>query len=185
VGPYGYYGLPVIPYGYSPITGAYYPWPLRSYYTPPVSALSYTGQYAGSYYPAYPIVSPLGYRRGPYDAPRYYAQMRGGGEESPAPAPGTAQTRQNTVRMTVTVPVADAEVWVEGRKTQRQGTVREFVSPPLDPSRRYVYEVRARWMEDGRPVERKKSVAVQANRSVEVDFRTSERVSEGSGPAKE
>jgi uncharacterized protein (TIGR03000 family) len=66
---------------------------------------------------------------------------------------------------------AEAEVWLEGKKCQQTGPVREFVSPPLAPDSRYAYEVRARWTEpDGTPVEQTQTVEVQAGRYARVAF---------------
>jgi uncharacterized protein (TIGR03000 family) len=67
----------------------------------------------------------------------------------------------------------EAEVWLEGAKTQQTGTTRRFVSPPLVPGTEYTYEVRARWTVDGRAVERTKTVVVHAREQVNIDLLTS------------
>ncbi len=82
---------------------------------------------------------------------------------------------QNAARLNVRVPSANAEVWVEGTRTQQQGTWREFVSPALSPEKSYTYEVKARWMEGGSPVERTREVSVKANGVATVDFTTANR----------
>ena len=61
-------------------------------------------------------------------------------------------------------------VWFEGAQTAETGPERFFVSPPLTPGQRYTYEVRARWVEGGRPVEEDRTVSVTANRWTDVDF---------------
>jgi uncharacterized protein (TIGR03000 family) len=71
--------------------------------------------------------------------------------------------------LVVAVP-EDAEVWLEGAKTQQGGTMRRYVSPPLVPGKEYAYEVRARWTADGHTVERSKTVTVRAGERVDVDF---------------
>jgi uncharacterized protein (TIGR03000 family) len=70
---------------------------------------------------------------------------------------------------TVQVPV-NAELWLEGVKTKQAGTVRPFVTPALTPGKTYVYEVRARWEENGQQVEQKKTIALQAGSQMDVKF---------------
>ncbi len=65
---------------------------------------------------------------------------------------------------------ADAEVWLEGKKTQQTGPVRKFVSPALTPDKDYEYEVYARWQEDGRERTETQNVTVRAGARVRVRF---------------
>jgi uncharacterized protein (TIGR03000 family) len=74
-----------------------------------------------------------------------------------------------TALLKVQVPL-DAEVWLEGQKMRSTGALRHYRSPPLDPSKGYLYEVRARWVFDGKPVEEKRHVAIRAGAIVQVDF---------------
>jgi uncharacterized protein (TIGR03000 family) len=64
----------------------------------------------------------------------------------------------------------DAELWFDGLKMTPMGHVRVFHSPPLTPRVRYVYEVRARWLENGRPVTQTQTVPIYAGEPVNVDF---------------
>jgi uncharacterized protein (TIGR03000 family) len=66
---------------------------------------------------------------------------------------------------------AGAEVWFNGEKTQRTGTVRVFQSPPLEPGTRYAYDVKARWTEDSKEMERTFHVPVTAGSRNDVTFR--------------
>jgi uncharacterized protein (TIGR03000 family) len=75
----------------------------------------------------------------------------------------------SVANFTVQVP-PNADVWLEGVKTRQTGAVRPFVTPPLTPGKTYVYEVRARWMENGQQVEQKKTIAVQVGMQVDVKF---------------
>jgi uncharacterized protein (TIGR03000 family) len=75
----------------------------------------------------------------------------------------------NSATMKVVVP-ANAEIWFEGSKTGQSGTTRTFVSPPLEPGRGFTYEVRARWTEGGKEVERTRQLHVHAGENVQVDF---------------
>lgn len=74
-----------------------------------------------------------------------------------------------TALLQVQVP-ADAEVWLEGQKMRSTGLMRLYRSPPLDPAKGYVYEVHARWLIDGKPVEDVRRVAVRAGATLFVDF---------------
>jgi uncharacterized protein (TIGR03000 family) len=75
------------------------------------------------------------------------------------------------VHFTVEVP-PDAEVYLEGVKTTQTGSNRLFVSPPLTPGKQYVYEIRARWSDNGRPVEQMRSLVVTAGDRLTVSFPT-------------
>ncbi len=61
----------------------------------------------------------------------------------------------------ITVPEG-AAVWFDGNPTRQTGTERKFASPALEPGNAYHYEVRARWLVNGRPVEQTRVVAVKA-----------------------
>lgn len=67
----------------------------------------------------------------------------------------------DVARIDVRVPT-DAEVWIEGAATTQTGPERHFVSPPLLRGRRYAYQLRARWTEDGQPVEQTEDLVVRA-----------------------
>jgi uncharacterized protein (TIGR03000 family) len=113
----------------------------------------------GSYYPSSSYsFSPSPYRFGGRLADRY-AQGDG---RSP---------RAAVARLRVRVPAANADLWVQRVKQKKQGTVRTFVSPPLDAGRRYRYTILARWEKDGRKITRTRRVVVRAGERVTVDFR--------------
>jgi uncharacterized protein (TIGR03000 family) len=65
---------------------------------------------------------------------------------------------------------ADAEVWFSETKTMQQGIDRLFVTPSLGPAQSFAYEIRARWEENGREVERRQRVTVHAGDRQTVDF---------------
>jgi uncharacterized protein (TIGR03000 family) len=67
----------------------------------------------------------------------------------------------DTVLINLRVP-GNAEVWFDGSKTSQTGRQRSFVSPPLQPGRNYSYNIRARWIEAGRPVEQTRRINVRA-----------------------
>jgi uncharacterized protein (TIGR03000 family) len=83
---------------------------------------------------------------------------------------GTRTTEDmNAARIDVRVP-ANAEILFEGEKTTQTGSSRQFVSPPLTPGGKYTYDIQARWMENGRQINRTRHVPVGAGQVVRVDF---------------
>ncbi len=65
---------------------------------------------------------------------------------------------------------ADAELWFDGHQTRQSGPTRSFHTPPLEKGQGYHYTVKARWMEDGKPVEQTQNVRVSAGSLVQVVF---------------
>ncbi len=113
----------------------------------------------------------------PPPLPNYYGRVRGF-HMAPPPSPAAASPAAvlldpRAAHLDVHVP-ADAEVWLEGLKTHQTGEERHFTSPALIADQDYVYEVRAKWTEDGRPVEQSRSVSVRAGQRVRIDFLSSE-----------
>jgi uncharacterized protein (TIGR03000 family) len=77
--------------------------------------------------------------------------------------------KDDAAHLLVMVP-EDAELWFNGSTTTQKGTQRVFASPPLTPGKRYTYEIKARWMRDGKPVEEVRTVHVQANGWQQIDL---------------
>jgi uncharacterized protein (TIGR03000 family) len=177
-----YYYSPYYSYGYYPSLGyysgySYYP-SYGSYgYYPSRWGYSNTPSYYGSgsnwaypsyNYSAYPSSD---YYSTPATSNGYYAPANAGSSYAYG---ASSQQGANTARLNVRLPAADAEVWFDDKPTQQRGTMREFASPPLNPDKNYTYEVRARWMENGKTMERTKKVAVRANGVATVDFTTTD-----------
>jgi uncharacterized protein (TIGR03000 family) len=80
---------------------------------------------------------------------------------SPLPGGNYRPAADNSAHISLRVP-ADAQVWFDGKATKQTGPVRSFNSPPLTPGKKFVYEVRVRWMKDGKPVEEKRRIKVEA-----------------------
>lgn len=78
---------------------------------------------------------------------------------------------EGTALLTIRVP-AEAEIWISGQKTNQQGVWRRFVSPTLTADGMFFYEIRARWQQDGKPIERTKEVDVRRGDRLTVDFLT-------------
>jgi uncharacterized protein (TIGR03000 family) len=177
-GLYGRYG----PYwsrsvwGYSPSLYAPYT------YLNPYGRGFYSGYYSPSYYSTYgysTYTPSYTYST----APAYYSSATpvrtyqsfypstSGSAVSPAAYSGSdTRTLGNAVLVQVQVPQPDAQVWFGGTLTDQRGSVREYISPELTPGRDYVYEIRARWTENGQPVERTRTVYVKPGERTSVDF---------------
>jgi uncharacterized protein (TIGR03000 family) len=165
---YGY-GL----YGYYPYSYDYYPY---SYGTDPYvgSGASYDLGYTGSSVAADPY---------PYNNPSLQPDLRDSGSyegvipaytygyfsASPAAMRSTAPVQGNAARLTVRVPPG-AQVWFDGSETTSRGPVREYQSPPLTPGSRYVYEIRARWNDNGQETTQTQKVEVSPDGHVSVNF---------------
>jgi uncharacterized protein (TIGR03000 family) len=91
------------------------------------------------------------------------------GEEMTAATAARLQD-PSTALVEVRLPVADAELWIEGKKATRTGEVRQFLSPALQSGQDYFYTVRARWTENGKPLEAERRVLVRAGSTVTVDL---------------
>jgi uncharacterized protein (TIGR03000 family) len=92
------------------------------------------------------------------------------GSDIPGYTDGSAvEQPDNTAHVTVRLP-ADAEIWFNGTKMTETGPQREFYTPELTPGRRYTYDVRARWKENGHEVTQTQTINVSASAKVPVDF---------------
>lgn len=161
----GYYGSPgngwgLTNYGwggtYNPYTGYrlnYGLYPNNYYSSGFVPSYGYTGTY---YPPGYATSGVI-----PGGTTSMYYQ--------PGAQTGAATTDPNAAVIDLRVP-ADAQVWFDGDSTNQRGTNRVFTSPPLDPGKAYHYDVKARWTENGRPVEKTRRVDVRAGQHTTVDF---------------
>jgi uncharacterized protein (TIGR03000 family) len=91
------------------------------------------------------------------------------------------QKPDNSAHIILQVP-SGAEVWFDGKTTRQTGPVRHFRSPPLQPGKSYVYELRVRWQRDGKPVEETRRVNIQANDQISLELPRSPNVAKSSLP---
>jgi uncharacterized protein (TIGR03000 family) len=147
IGPWwgGYGGYPYYDYGYGYAYGAA-PYDYGYGYTAPAVINNYN----------------LDYTTPNYGTPS-------GGLMPPADNASQQQASDPTAHIEVRVP-ADAEVWFGTGKTSQTGTRREFVSPPLEPGKGFTYEIRARWVENGKEVTQTRRLDVSAGAWKGVDF---------------
>jgi uncharacterized protein (TIGR03000 family) len=140
---YGYGG-----YGYYPMVGSNY-----YGYTPYI----YRSEYR--YAPSYAVP-------GAFDSGRSSNEYRSlyppGTDLSMAPAGNTGLLRVHTA--------PSAQLWFDGTAMTQTGAVRSFSTPELQPGKTYTYEVKIRWLEDGKPVERTRNIDITAKSAVDVDL---------------
>jgi uncharacterized protein (TIGR03000 family) len=72
----------------------------------------------------------------------------------------------------VLLPNSDADVWFDNNATKLRGRERVYYPPNLEKDRTYGYTVKARWMENGRPVEQERQVQFRGGQPVTVNFQT-------------
>jgi uncharacterized protein (TIGR03000 family) len=65
---------------------------------------------------------------------------------------------------------ANAEVLVNDAPTRQTGASRLFITPGLDSQKENIYVVKAKWMENGQPVEQTREIKVPPGRTIVVDF---------------
>jgi uncharacterized protein (TIGR03000 family) len=85
------------------------------------------------------------------------------------------RTSSQSASVTVLVPTADAKVWFDNTATTQNGMERSFVSPALEPNQNFTYTIKARWMENGQPVNQERQVHVQAGQNITANFREKSR----------
>lgn len=114
--------------------------------------------------PAFPSYSqpPVGYQA--YYAPAANGQVLDTARSTPPLG--------NGVLLTVEVPERNAQIWIDGSRTSQTGTVRRFLSPPINPGSNYTYDIKAQWTENGHTVDQTRTVRVRAGERVNVDFNT-------------
>jgi uncharacterized protein (TIGR03000 family) len=133
----------------------------------PASGRAQYWYYPNSHWPARDLFFTSGDGMGNY---RVYYPMGRGDSYLVQPADLKWVNNPDTVLVEVRVPTDDSEVTVEGKVMVRQGTVRRYVSPSLVSGARYVYEVRASWVENEVEINETRRISVRAGQRVTVDF---------------
>jgi uncharacterized protein (TIGR03000 family) len=157
-GGYGGYG-----WGYPSYFGS-------SYYSP--------GYYSTPYYYSYaPSVA--------YSAPMYVASGPVTSYQSFYPTTATSQTPPpNRAYIQVDVP-PNAELSFDGKQMQQTGPVRQFQTPPLAPQAGgYIYDVTARWMENGKEQHASRTVHVRPGQRTEVNLTRPNETTPASTPVR-
>jgi uncharacterized protein (TIGR03000 family) len=78
---------------------------------------------------------------------------------------------ESTAQIEIKLPASDADLWIEGVRTSKSGSLRTFQSPPLVIGRAYEYEIRAYWY-DGIKDKKVKTriVKVRAGDRLSIEF---------------
>ena len=87
--------------------------------------------------------------------PRSYADAQGGNAAA---------------RVDVSVPAADAEVWIEDTKMTQTGLTRTYSTPALAPGSDFNYDIAAQWLENGKPKKETQTVTVRSGETTRVTF---------------
>jgi uncharacterized protein (TIGR03000 family) len=66
------------------------------------------------------------------------------------PTVSNDQTDPNSAWLTVELPLESCEVWLNGVKMAHRGLVRKYVTPPLDPAKAYIYNLKVAWQANGK-----------------------------------
>jgi uncharacterized protein (TIGR03000 family) len=153
---YGGYGYGPRYYGangYGPMYGGYYSpgYSSMGYYDSYPSTSFYSPNY--TYYPADSAQRNSYYNMSAFD---------------PA-ASSSAAPDANAASIRVELP-KDAELWFGDSKTAQTGADRSFISPTLDPNKKYSYDITAKWMNNGQEVKKTKTVAVHAGDRLTISF---------------
>lgn len=179
-------------YGSSYYNPGYYG---SSYYNPGYYGRSYYGNYGywgpgytygGAYLPSYygiqystPMYSSYStYAPAYYGLPAYSSGVQvssanlGQSRSYQSYYPSTPSNNQAMVR--VSVPQANARVWIDDQQTQQTGSDRLFVTPALEQGKKYSYTVRATWMDNGHEVTREKKVPIEPGQTATVQFTNTE-----------
>jgi len=128
-------------------------------------------------YNPYPWHAPAmysGFRHYHLPSPHETAEATEGlpAEDGLSPAPDEEHDPR-TALITVQVPET-AEVWIFGARTGQGGTLRRFVTPPLESGTNSWYEIKARWMDGQKNVEQTRRVNLFPGARPVVDFLASE-----------
>ena len=97
-----------------------------------------------------------------------------GAPPSPKPEPDDGETRIQPIRsrnavLTVAVP-REAKIWINGKPTKTEGTLRSYVSRKLKSGQAYQFDVKAVVIKKGRPVALTRRVSLRAGVQKTVDF---------------
>ncbi len=174
---YGYANAPVASPGVT-YAGYTYGAPAVAYPVATHSPYSYAG-YGTLFSPGYAGVVDAGYRASlasswaaaSYNYVAFFPPTFTGDSPAAAPPLAPTDTRLNGRRAVVQVEVpANATVWFGGAQTKQGGTLRTYETPPLESGYAYHYDVKARWEQGGKAVERTQRIEVYPGGRITVTF---------------
>jgi uncharacterized protein (TIGR03000 family) len=127
--------------------------------------------YAGVDYAGYRASLPSSWAAASYNYVAFFPPRFTGDSPAAAPAPSPTDTSLAGRSAIVQVEVpANASVWFGGAQTKQGGTLRTYETPPLESGYAYHYDVKARWEQDGKAVERTQRIEVYPGGRITVTF---------------
>jgi uncharacterized protein (TIGR03000 family) len=153
-----YYGSGLYPYSYG---SGYYPYyGYSSGYTPYYdTAPSYTVD-PGAVPAASDTIAPM-------NLPTTSENNSSNGQEA---TPSSTEATSNTAKITVHLPNADANLWIDGTMMNGTGMDRVFVTPTLTTKQKYTYEIRTRWLDGDTTIDQTRKVIFSPGDKVDVRF---------------
>jgi uncharacterized protein (TIGR03000 family) len=172
-GPVTYYGTQT-PYRGYPVVPREPDYGFVSYYTNAYNPIFMTSiNYPGIYGSHTIGIATREYRSSPRMS--YYPPAEGYALRDPLPLtpsrpPADSAPLTDQASLTVRVP-SNAELWFQGERMTKTGTIRDFVTPLLLANREYTYDIRAIWRNaDGVEVTRTRQIPVHAGDKLDVDL---------------
>lgn len=156
----GYGGISASPFGTVPGIGTNQFGPAWNYASPYMSGFN---RYSTTIlYPGFGASEPP-----PRMRPSLYPAIPEPPDDVIAAAMGN--TPKDRARLEIHVPVATAEVYLDGVLTRQTGIDRVYVTPRLNPTSTYAMNVQVRWQsENGQPVTKQGEVTVIAGKTTTV-----------------
>jgi uncharacterized protein (TIGR03000 family) len=143
------------------------------YHVGPVYRAPFYGFYGGGFYggfyydPWYAYGAPYYYNDG-YPLPPANIYVVPGSQSVPQMPP--ADPLGQTAQVNMTLPQANAKVWIDGNAMTTNGQKRIFTSPTLESGYSYTYRIAATWMDNGQEVRVERVVPVAPGKISNVDF---------------
>jgi uncharacterized protein (TIGR03000 family) len=80
-------------------------------------------------------------------------------------------TGKHPVILRVTVPTAEARLWLDDVETKSRGAKRIFEVPPVDAEQESSYRIKVEWIDDGIRRERERTIHFKGGMMLNVDLR--------------
>jgi uncharacterized protein (TIGR03000 family) len=153
----------------APVTGA--PVATHAPYAYAGYGTLYSPGYYGVNYAGYRATTPSSWAAASENYVAFFPPVFTGDSPAAAPAPAPTDTGLNGRPAIVQVEVpANATVLFDGAQTKQGGTMRTYETPALESGYTYHYDVKARWEENGKPVERTRRINVYPGGRITVTF---------------
>jgi len=128
-----------------------------------------------------------GYLYGSYDTPYASSSSADCNTHSGSARNGYAYGAMdpNAALIDVKLGAANAQLFFDDAQTQQTGTMRQFVTPALEPKKDFSYMIHAKWKEGDRDMDDTRTVKVHAGDRLTVDFTTKQEPAQTNGAKPE